>query len=109
MTTWQKLLMPAGADLMLKRGVAEIGGPVVRAGDVAGARPADLVRAFGLGGEGLVFREAPVNRRGFGSASFGRMNHAPSVPAGVPAGARSGCSMRRCLSAITPGPGSIVF
>jgi N-acyl-D-amino-acid deacylase len=26
-----------------------------------------------------------VNRPGFGSASFGRMSHAPSVPAGVPA------------------------
>lgn len=59
MTIWQKLLMPAMTDAMLKGGLAEFGGPVVRAGDVVGVRPADLVRAYGIGGDGLVFPEAP--------------------------------------------------
>ncbi len=59
MTIWQKLLMPAMSGMMLREGLAEFGGPVVRAADVAGAKPADLVRAYGLGGEGMVFPDEP--------------------------------------------------
>lgn len=59
MTYWQKLLMPAMTEAMLQGGLAEFGGPVVRAADVSGVRPAELVRAYGLAGEGLVFPESP--------------------------------------------------
>lgn len=61
MTTWQKLLMPGMADAMLQGGLAEFGGPVVREADVARARPAELVRAYGLAGDGLVFPEDPAH------------------------------------------------
>ncbi|MFL0409548.1 hypothetical protein ACH0AH_00015 [Microbacterium paludicola] len=33
MTLWQKLLMPALTVQMLEEGIAEFGGPVVRAGE----------------------------------------------------------------------------
>ncbi|WP_404442069.1 hypothetical protein LG315_06780 [Microbacterium marinum] len=59
MTVWQKLLMPGTADAMLRGGLAEFGGPVVRQADVAGLRPADLVASYGLAGEGVVFPESP--------------------------------------------------
>jgi len=59
MTIWQKLLMPGTADAMTKGGLAEFGGPVVRRADVSALSPADLVRSYGLAGEGLVFSESP--------------------------------------------------
>jgi len=58
-TVWQKLLMPAVTAQLLEEGMAEFGGPVVRAGEVMQLSPAELVRSYGLGGEGLVFPSEP--------------------------------------------------
>lgn len=51
--------MPSITGAFLQGGLAEFGGPVVRAADVAGLSPADLVRSYGLSGEGMVFPESP--------------------------------------------------
>jgi len=59
MSVWQKLLMPAIAGKFVRDGLAEIGGPVVRAADVVTLSPAELVASYGLAGEGLVFPANP--------------------------------------------------
>lgn len=84
MTVLQKLLVPRWSDAISSDGLDEVGGPVVRAGDVVELSPAELVAAHGWSGRPFDPDPAHVDVLRFESSPLMRLDVPREAPRSWP-------------------------